>query len=311
METLLFDKWNHVTGTGWPAGISSISAELPEETITIDAQIDVKVRGDLPEAKLLNSAIAFMERKMNTQLEYEYDQFRLPYYSELEGVLDFGTDKKSPAFEEIKKFHLQKLSELAELKAKSHRRNKFLFSIEPGFEVIIPPYDHEWTNSFNSSTGANRMSGSLKSFPSANGYCGSAVGVFLTPTADVSVRFSAHCPISYSWSNFVSEGGGYAASQGGVALTIYNATTRTLIKDEQERLWSQSKRPSVVEVSGGSDDLYFQSTDIGHTHFSMKAGDTYLVWLWCWAFADSGPNAAAYATVDCKVPFMIVDSTSL
>lgn len=307
METLRFEKWMREAGTGIRAAV----AAEQEETITIDSEIDLKVRGDLPETKLLNSAITFMERKMHSQLEYEYDQFRLPYYSQLDGVLDFNVDKKNSAFDELKKFHLHKFSELAALKAKSHRRNKFLFSIEPGFEVIVPPYDHEWSHSFTSASGANRLSGMLSSFPPGNGYSGSAIGVFLSPTSDVSVRFSAHCPISYSWSNFVSESGGYAASRGGIGLTVYNATKRTLVKDEQETLWSQSKRPSVVEVSGGSDDIYFQSMDIGHTHFHMKEGDTYLVWLWCWAFADSGPNAAAYATVDCKVPFMIVDSTSL
>lgn len=310
METLRFEKWNKDTANDWPTAVRNLAADR-EETITIDSEIDLKVRGDLPEAKVLNDAIAFMERKMNMHLEYEYDQFRLPYYSELEGVLDFGTDKGNPAFEALKNFHLEKFQELARIKAKSHRKNKFLFSIEPGFEVVIPPYDHDWSHSFSSASGANKLSGMMNSFPAGNGYSSSALGVFLTPTSDVSVRFSAHCPISYAWSNFVSEGGGYAASRGGIGLTIYNATTRSLIKDEQEALWSQSKRPSIAEVSGGSDSIYFQNTEIGRIHFNMKEGNTYLVWMWCWAFSDSGLNAAAYASVDCQVPFMIVDSTSL
>ena len=309
METIVYEKWRN--GNASPSAAVENGAQLREEIITIDSQIDLKVRGDLPESRLLNDAIGFMEHKMSAYLEYEYDQFRLPYYTELDGVLNFDVDQRNPAFEQLKKFHNQKFSELADLKAKSHRRNKFLFSIEPGFEIIVPPYDHEWTNSFVSYSTANKVSGSMKSIPLGNGYGASAIGVFLSPSTDVAVRFSAHCPISYSWSNFVSEGGGYAASRGGLGLTIYDATSHTLVKDEQEILWSQSKRPSMIEVSGGNDDIYFQNTSIGHSYFHMKGGNTYLVWMWCWAFADSGPNAAAYASIDCKVPFMIVDASSV
>ena len=117
--------------------------------------------------------------------------------------------------------------------------------------------------------------------------------------------------MSYAWSNFISEGGGYAASRGGLGITIYDASAGILIKDEQEILWNQSARASDLELSGGGDELYLQNTAIGENHFEMKAGHTYLIWLWCWAFADSGSNAAAYGNVDCKVPFMIVDSSSL
>lgn len=308
----MYEKWSKGTGKVSSNHHRDSGNQLSEETITIDSQIDLKVRGEVPESKVLNDAITFMEHKMTNYLEYAYDQFRLPYYSELDGVLNFDVDhKRNPAFEELKKFHQQKFSELAELKTKSHRKNKFLFSIEPGFEIIIPPYDHEWTNSFASFSSADKVSGSLKSFPVGNGYGASAIGVFLSPMADISARFNAHCPVSYSWSNFVSEGGGYAASRGGLGLTIYNATLGTLIKDEHEVLWNQSKRPSAVEISGSSDDIYFQNTSMGHNYFQMKAGHTYLVWMWCWAFADSGPNAASYASIDCKVPFMIIDSSTV
>ena len=253
-----------------------------------------------------------MEQKMSCYLKYAYEEFESGKHKILDGAINFDLEQKeNPALEELRKFHLQKFTELAELKSQKHRKNKFLFSIQPGFEIIVPPYDSEWTNSFVSFSSANKVSGSLKSFPQGNGYGASGIGVFLSSTSDVWVRFCAHCPVSYAWSNFINEGGGYAASRGGLGITIYDASAGMLIKDEHEVLWNQLGRPSEAEISGGGDELYFQNTSIGQNHFEMKAGHTYLIWLWCWAFADSGPNAAAYANIDCKVPFMIVDSSSL
>lgn len=310
METIVFDKWKKEKTAKSVSHSPDDNSRLSED-INIDSGMELKVRGELPELKILNAATVFMEQRMGRYLEYEYDRFRLPNYSQLDGVLSFDTgERNNRAFEELKKFHEEKFSELAHLKAKSHRQNKFLFSIEPGFEIIIPPYDCGWSNSFGSSTSADKASGSFKSAPAGNNYGASGIGVFLSPTTDMSARFSAHCPVSYSWSNFIGEGGGYAASQGGVGITIYNATSGTIIKDEQEQLWSQSRRPCELELGAGSDDLYFQNTSIGHSYYEMKGGCTYLVWLWCWAFADSGPNAAAFANIQCKVPFMIIDAST-
>jgi hypothetical protein len=312
METMVFDKSKKTTGTMSVSGKAKDNHQLADEIIPMDHEIEGKVRANLPEAQLLNAATVFMEQKMERYLEYEYDQFRLPNYALLDGVLSFDIEeKKNRVFEDLKKFHEDRFAELAHLKAKSHRNNKFRFSIEPGFEIIIPPYDCGWSNSFASMTAVNKTSGSFKSVPVGNNYGGSGLGVFLSPSSDVTVRFSAHCPISYSWSNFIGEGGGYAASRGGVGITIYNASSGTIVKDEQEVLWSQSRRPCELELGAGTDDLYFQNTSIGHSYFEMRGGSTYLVWLWCWAFADSGPNAAAYASIDCKVPFMIIDASTL
>src|SRR5687768_8360249 len=285
---------------------------LSEDIVTIDSQIELRVRGDLPETKILNAATQFMEQKMERYLQYEYGEFIIPKHKLLDGILDYDSEQKNnAAFEKLKNLHLEKFDEMSNHKAAVHRKNKFLFSIQPGFEIIIPPYDSDWTNSFVSYSSANKVSGSFNSFPLGNGYGASGVGVFLSSMSDIWVRFNAHCPVSYSWSNFINEGGGYAASQGGLGITIYDASEGVLMKDEHETLWNQASRPSGMEISGGADDLYFQNTGIGENHFKMKSGHTYLIWLWCWAFADSGPNAAAYANIDCKVPFMIVDSSSL
>jgi hypothetical protein len=312
METIAYDQGTKGGNSTTSALNQEENSQYSEDMISIDAEIELKVRGELPEAKILNAATVFMEQKMARHLEYEYDQFRLPNYSQLDGVLSFDlNEKKNRSFEELKKFHEEKFSELAQLRARSHRKNKFLFSIEPGFEIIIPPFDCGWSNNFASFSTANKLSGHFKSAPHGNNYGGSGIGVFLSPTSDLSARFSAHCPVSYSWSNFIGEGGGYAASRGGVAITIYNATTGTVIKDDHELLWNQSRRPCELELGAGSDDLYFQNTSIGHSYFEMRGGYTYLIWLWCWAFADSGPNAASYATIECKVPFMIVDASTL
>ena len=309
METIVFNKWKKVPDA---QQVSYDKNLISEEIFNADSEIDFRVRGTLPETNILAEATEFMEQKMEKYLEFEYDRFRLPNYSLLDGVLSFDVAEKSNrTFEDLRNFHEERFSELARLKARAHRQNKFLFSIEPGFEIIIPPYDCGWSNSFVSMTSVNKTSGSFKSVPIGNNYCASGLGVFLCPSSDVSVRFSAHCPISYSWSNFIGEGGGYAASRGGVGISIYNASLRTILKDEQEVLWSQSRRPSELELGAGSDDLYFQNTGIGHSYFEMKGGSKYLVWLWCWAFADSGPNAAAYASIDCKVPFMIIDASTL
>jgi len=312
METIAFGQWRNRGDNGSRSTGQEDSNLCAEDMITIDAQIELKVRGDLPETKMLNAATEFMEQKMSRFLEYEYNAFKQSKSSVLEGVMNFDvTQKSNPAFEELNKFHQQKFSEMADLKSKAHRRNKFLFSIQPGFEIIIPPYDSEWANNFISFSGANKISGEFKSFPAGNGCAASGVGVFLSSMADISVRFSAHCPVSYSWSNFISQGGGYASSRGGLGLSIYNASFGETIRDDHEILWNQSRRAGELEIRGGSDDLYFQNTSIGQNYFEMKAGHTYLVWIWSWAFADSGPNAAAYANVDCRVPFMIIDSCSL
>jgi hypothetical protein len=280
-----------------------------EDIITIDSQVDLRLHRDLPESKILNAATEFAEQKMTSFLEYEFSEFSLPKHNTAEDFSQPG-DNRQPAFDELKKLHIKKFTEAAAARAKSHRQNKFLFSIEPGFEIIVPPYDVEGSNSFISFSGANKASSGFKSFPIGNGYGASGLGVFLSPTADVAVTYSAHCPISYSWSNYINEGGGYAASRGGMGITIYNASRQILVEDEHEVLWSQSKRPSRLEISGGNEDLLLQNTALANTHFKMKANEIYLVWLWCWAFADASHNAAAFANIDCKVPFMIVDSST-
>lgn len=308
----MFDKWKRRMAAAITSNNGQDSRSSAVELITIDSDEELKVRRDPPENKILNGAIGFMEQKMQRHLDFEYDQFRLPNYSLLDGVLCFDVaEKGNHAFEDLKKFHEEKFSELARLRAKTHRSSKYLFSIEPGFEIVIPPYDCGWSNSFASITAVNKASGSFKSAPTGNGCGSSGIGVFLSPTTDVSVRFCPHCPISYSWSNFIGEGGGYAASQGGVGITIYNATQGEIVKEDREVLWNQSRRPSELELGAGNDNLYFQNTSIGHSFFEMKGGCAYLVWLWCWAFADSGPNAAAYANIECKVPFMIIDASTV
>ncbi|HEX6225154.1 MAG TPA: hypothetical protein VFZ52_12120 [Chryseolinea sp.] len=311
METIVFEGRGPKAADPLQANQQDDNNLTLDDIITIDSQIELKVRGELPEVKILNSATQFMEQKMMAYLEHAFEEFRLPKQDILDGTINFDQGPSSPAFEELRKFHLKKFAEVAELKTRSHRKNKFLFSIQPGFEIIIPPYDTEWTNSFGSYSAANKVSGSLKTFPLGDGYGASGVGVFLSSASDIWVRFSAHCPVSYSWANFISEGGGYAASRGGLGITIFDASAGVLIKDETETLWNQAGRPSDMEISGGGDELYVQNTSIGENHFKMRAGHAYLIWLWCWAFADSGPNAAAYANMDCKVPFMIVDSSSL
>jgi hypothetical protein len=284
---------------------------LSEDIVTIDSQIELRVRGDLPETKILNAATQFMEQKMERYLQYEYGEFILPKHKLLDGILDYDSEQKNnAAFEKLKNLHLEKFDEMSNHKAAVHRKNKFLFSVEPGFEIIIPPYDSDWSSNFGTFSGANKLSGSFKSQPVENGYGASGIGLFLSPTADVCVKFRPHCPVSYSWSNCINKGGGYASSKGGLGMTIYNASLGTIVKDENVVLWNQTRKASIGEISGGSDDLYFQNTSIGQSYFYMKAGYTYLVWMWCWLFADSGPNAASYATIDCKVPFMIVDSSS-
>jgi hypothetical protein len=310
METIVFEGRKQNIAEPLSGSHRDDSHLLFEDIITIDSQIELKVRGEHPDVKALNGATQFMEQKMAGHLKHAYEEFMLPKQNIENGTINFEENDNS-AFEELRKLHLRKFAEMAELKTKSHRKNKFLFSIQPGFEIIIPPYDSDWTNSFVSYSSANKVSGSFNSFPLGNGYGASGVGVFLSSMSDIWVRFNAHCPVSYSWSNFINEGGGYAASQGGLGISIYDATAGVLIKDEHETLWNQSSSPSDMEISGGADDLYFQNTGVGENHFKMKSGHTYLIWMWCWAFADSGSNAAAYANIDCKVPFMIVDSSSL
>jgi len=311
METIVYEKRNNLADDGLACEALNDSSQLLQDTITIDSQIELKVCGELPAMKVLNSATDFMEEKMASFLARQYEGFRLPAQRVMEGVLNYdGTKNYNPALEQLKSIHQDKVRSIIERNTNAHRNNKFLFSVEPGFEIIIPPYDCEWTNSFASFSNTNKVSGSISSSPPDNEYGASGVGVFLSPTTNLSAKFNAHCPVSYSWSNFVNEGGGYAASQGGLGLSLYNATCGTLVADDQAILWNQSGRPSELEISGGSDDLYLQNTSIGQRYFEMKAGHTYLVWLWCWVFADSGPNAAAYASIDCKVPFMILDSST-
>jgi hypothetical protein len=310
METIVFDRRNNVAGNELPCSIWEERQRSLKDIITIDSQIELKVCGDLPELKILNGATEFMEQKMASFLGHRYDGFRLPVHKVTEGVLNFDDAKSyNSALEHIKRIHWEKTRTIAERDTNAARNNKFLFSVEPGFEIIIPPYDREWANSFASFSSANKVSGSIKSFSPDNENGASGVGIFLSPTTDISAKFNAHCPVSYSWSNFVNEGGGYAASQGGLGFTLYNATCGTLVTDDLAILWNQSRRPSDLEISGGSDDIYLRNTSIGHRYVEMKGGETYLAWLWCWVFTDCGPNAAAYANIDCKVPFMIIDSS--
>ena len=186
METIVFDQWKRRMAAAITSGNGRDSRPSVPESIAIDSDDELKVRRDLPETKSMNDAIAFMDQKMARYLDFEYDQFRLPNYSLLDGVLCFDiAEKGNHAFEDLKKFHEEKFTELARLRAKTHRRSKYLFSIEPGFEIIIPPYDCGWSNTFASITAVNKASGSFKSASAGNGCGSSGVGVFLSSSSIV------------------------------------------------------------------------------------------------------------------------------
>src|SRR5688572_15884907 len=142
METIAFGQRKYSTAEVSPLTLQEDTHAFLEDIVTIDSQIELKVRGEVPEIKALNAATQFMEQKMSTYLKSSYEEFESGQHKILDGAMNFDPkQKENPAFEELRKFHLQKFAELAELKSQKHRKNKFLFSIQPGFEIIVPPYD--------------------------------------------------------------------------------------------------------------------------------------------------------------------------
>src|SRR5688572_1249858 len=118
METIAFEPRNQRTDEPLSVNHQDDVNSFLEDIITIDSQIELKVRGELPEIKALNAANQFMEQKMARYLEYAYEEFSLPKHNILDGTMNFDLDhpKGSSAFEELRKFHLQKFAAIAELK---------------------------------------------------------------------------------------------------------------------------------------------------------------------------------------------------
>ncbi len=128
METIAFEYPKYHTDTVSPLNHQDESYSSLEDIVTIDSQIELKVRGELPEIKVLNAAATFMEQKMECYLKHAFEEFKSGQRSILDGTINFDSERKDgSAFEELRKFHLQKFTELADLKTQTPSEKQISF----------------------------------------------------------------------------------------------------------------------------------------------------------------------------------------
>src|SRR5688500_17027227 len=118
METVALDQGRSQVKNFSSAHSNEDDRTFSEDIVTIDSNIELHVRGDLPETRILNEATQFMEQKMDRYLQYEYGEFTRPKYTLLDGILDYDSDQKNNStFEKLKSLHQEKFNEISHHKA--------------------------------------------------------------------------------------------------------------------------------------------------------------------------------------------------
>lgn len=170
---------------------------------------------------------------------------------------------------------------------KSSRGKQSFFTVSPGLNFFVPPYD--MANTVQSEPSevvlADKSAGTLEIIgdDSRDFTAGAGLGLFLTSPQTVNARFSLHMPYSFLWENDVYAPG-WASSAGGIGVGI-SKEGGDLIVNQDVLLWSNDNS-SVYPPASGSNDSYLDDSyleeKLGEISFTMDAGATYDVWVWSW-----------------------------
>jgi hypothetical protein len=172
----------------------------------------------------------------------------------------------------------------------------------PEGTLFAPPYDYEWTELLGAADPAagTLLATALGGTTGERIESGAGLGITLTSPTTVNVRVSAHMPIHYQWSTLVINGT-FARVDGHARVIVFRDDGAVVLYRDAV-LFDRQLPAGGAE---GQDDTFLVWTSAAHPVFQMEAGRTY--WAWHYSIAGAvGNGNLAGATVDCRMPFVIV-----
>jgi len=181
-----------------------------------------------------------------------------------------------------------------------------------GLTVAVPPYDFVWTTGFLDD--ADKIAGTFDAFSvDTTGYQAAGLGLFVSSTTSENVQFSADAEFHIRWTDWALGGGqpptgaefGVAATDGGIGVIVFEGGNTVVRRDVH--LWSDTKVGSGLQNIASDDRMMFLSqTSAGTTNFHVEPGRRYQVWIWCWTWSGVLGTALAIASIEARIPFVVV-----
>jgi hypothetical protein len=75
--------------------------------------------------------------------------------------------------------------------------------------------------------------------------------------------------------------------------------------NETGPLFSNAQYGNGVQSDPGNTN-YLSYTGAAETYFPFFAGHVYQIWVWCWGGTAMQGNASSSASINCKMPFVVV-----
>ena len=269
-------------------------------------------------AHLLEASISTFQQKMAAELEGELrsikDQVR--HSANITAPLRtlIAHDARAKASLDALYQHSRQEEErrlLAAADLRTPRLTTFEFTAQPGFQMIVPPYDLDWSNKPSAYPlyGANKTLGHIKVF-ALDGVLSAAVGVFLSSPVRSLVNISPFAPFTYQWSGF--DYNVPAWIRGSVGVVVYGEGTLPAY-DFRAEVWNaRLDYPGQRDSGSGSSTVGRElPRDVLIT---MEPDVLYQLWVWCCIVAHSqaseteGTGGLALGQIDCHVPFMVIDA---
>jgi hypothetical protein len=208
------------------------------------------------------------------------------------------------AFTAAKGLHNETLEKQARISASGLGALQTLdYKVNLGSKLLVPPYDEEWhTPGLNF---AKKATGNFLSF-SAIDSGAAAVGVRLTASKSVLLRFTTLTFVKYAWDCWAYSAA--AATAGGIGIIGYRDNEKIPFDTERATLWNHTLGSGVKSDSG--------STSFGGIKRSffvpMEPGHSYLIWLWCWTMGRSISQgdrlSLGLARIECDAPLILLDA---
>lgn len=190
----------------------------------------------------------------------------------------------------------------AEKATKARAGRQFFLQVNPGLNILVPPYDAQWTNSIVGGS-ADQNAGTFQATAlDTLSYGAAGLGVFLTSSETVNARLSADMEYNYNWVDWSNPSFSYTATSGGVGVLISGEGG---VVDQRAELWNDV---DIVGAHTGSSGGYLAETQAGQNYFLMEANATYVAWIWCWTTAAiTGNSSLSGGTMQCNMPFIVVE----
>jgi hypothetical protein len=273
-----------------------------------------------PSETLLKAAATHFEQRMTGELERELESIKsqVQHLGNISAPLRTLIERDSRAVASLHALdqlaHDDQKQRVDVFEKRSDRGSlqTFSFTANPGFQIIAPPYDLDWSSEGNALPlwGADKNTGQIKVF-SGNGAAGAAIGVYLSSPDRSLAHITPFAPFTYQWSGF--DFNVPAWCNGSVGVVVYVDGDPRPAYDYRAALWN-----AHFDFPGFRDKGSWSSTisrDLPRdVLITMEPSSSYQVWVWCSVVAHSfaseaeGKAGTAFGGIDCDVPFMIVDA---